>query len=217
MRELIFILDRSGSMAGLESDTIGGFNSVLSTQKEEDNEGLLTTVLFDNHYELLHDRLKIKDIKPLTEEEYYVRGMTALLDAIGKTIINIEQAQDKQPVPTLITIITDGLENASREFTYEHIKELIYRKEKHDNWKFVFLGANIDTFDVASKMGISFDSAQSYVSDERGISSVYKSLNKNISMYKKIRKDEDEDDDNFSIQSFSMDFCDIEEDLNSRE
>lgn len=209
MTELVFILDKSGSMEGLESDTIGGFNSILSKQKEDDDNGLLTTVLFDNNYEIIHDRLKIKDILPLTNKEYYVGGTTALLDAIGKTIKKIEADQEKKPTPTLVTIITDGQENESREYSYEHVKELIYRKEQHDNWKFVFLGANIDTFDVAEKMGISRGYSQSYISDDRGLKATYKSLNDNITRCKK-RKEE-------SISFYKMDFSDIQEDNDSRE
>ena len=176
--ELVFILDRSGSMSGLEEDTIGGFNSMLEKQKAEPGECRITTVLFDNQYELLHDRIDIKAVSPLTGKEYYVRGMTALLDAIGTTINKIDAvqkntAEEHRAGKVLFVITTDGMENASREFSYDKIKELIkQQKEKHD-WEFIFLGANIDAVAVAGRFGVDHTRAQSFHNDKEGIALNY--------------------------------------------
>ena len=151
LSELVFILDRSGSMSGLEKDTIGGFNSMLEKQKKEEGEAIITTVLFDNKYELLHDRINIKGISPITEKEYYVRGTTALLDAVGRTIEKIENAhkhtlEAERPSKVLFVITTDGMENSSTRYNYEKIKRMIEDKKKEFGWEFIFLGANIDAF-----------------------------------------------------------------------
>ena len=149
LTELVFILDRSGSMDGLESDTVGGFNSMLSKQQEDDDECRLTTVLFDHEYEILHDRIDIKAVSPITEKEYFVRGQTALLDAIGRTINKIgntqkQTAEEYRAEKVLFVITTDGMENASREYTHDKIKSLIERQKTKYGWEFIFLGANID-------------------------------------------------------------------------
>jgi uncharacterized protein YegL len=151
LTELVFILDKSGSMSGLESDTVGGFNAMLKKQQEEPGEAIVTTVLFDDNYELLHDRISIKGLRPITEKEYFVGGCTALLDAIGKTIHKIANAnrytaEEQRADKVMFVITTDGMENASREYTYAKIKEMVERQKEQYSWEFIFLGANIDVF-----------------------------------------------------------------------
>lgn len=184
--ELVFILDRSGSMAGLESDTIGGYNSLLTKQKEEPGEATVTTVLFDNHYELLHDRTQMKGINPITDKDYYVCGTTALLDAIGKTINKIGYAikhtlEEERPEKVLFVITTDGMENASFEFSYERIKAMIERQRVKYGWEFIFLGANIDAVDEAKCFGISADRAANYHADSKGTELNYAVMSEAIS------------------------------------
>jgi len=195
--ELVFILDRSGSMSGLESDTIGGFNSMLEKQKKEAGDAVVTTVLFDNTYRLLHDRFDIHNVKPITENEYYVGGSTALLDAVGKTIyktINVQRhaGPGEQADKVLFIIITDGMENASREFSYSQIRSMIeYEKEKY-GWEFIFLGANIDAEAVAGRYGIKPDRAVNYHADAMGLKNTYESINEavtNIRYSKNISED----------------------------
>lgn len=171
--ELVFILDRSGSMSGLESDTIGGFNSMLAKQKAEPGEVIVTTVLFNDRYELLHDRTDVKGVRPITEKEYFVGGNTALLDAIGKTINKIGNAQkhicdEQRANKVLFVIITDGMENSSREFDYDKIKEMIETQKKAHDWEFLFLGANIDAISVAAKIGIRANKSVNYYADGQG-------------------------------------------------
>ena len=172
LTELVFILDRSGSMAGLESDTLGGYNGFLQKQKALDGECTLTTVLFDNDYEVLHDRINLQAVAPLTDKDYYVRGCTALLDAMGKTIRKISQVQemtapDYRAEKVLFVIITDGLENASREFTTKQVKHMIEAQKKQGR-EFIFLGANMDAVETASQYGIDADRAVDYLADEAG-------------------------------------------------
>ncbi|MCF6464883.1 vWA domain-containing protein [Clostridium sp. Cult2] len=171
--ELVFILDKSGSMSGLEDDTIGGYNAMLRKQQNEPGEAIVTTVLFDDEYELLHDRINIKAIQPISEKEYFIGGYTALLDAIGKTIHKIHNAQkhmkeDYKADKVMFVITTDGMENASREYTYEKIREMIERQKKEYNWEFIFLGANIDAISTAQKVGINEDRAANYHADSEG-------------------------------------------------
>lgn len=171
--ELVFILDRSGSMSGLESDTIGGYNAMLEKQKKEAGEATVTTVLFDDKYELLHDRIDLKGIAPITDREYYVRGCTALLDAIGKTIQKIANVQkhtspENRADKVLFVITTDGMENASREYTYDKIRALVERQKQEYGWEFLFLGANIDAAAEAKRFGISEDRAVTYKCDAAG-------------------------------------------------
>ena len=173
LTELVFILDRSGSMGGLESDTIGGFNGLLAKQKKEKGKALITTVLFDDKYEILHDRVNIKGVNEITDEDYYVRGCTALLDALGKTITKIYNAQhhtaeEEKPQKTMFVIITDGLENASREYTRTAVKRLIDKMQHDNGWEFIFLGANIDAAEEGRSIGISEDRAVNYRADEKG-------------------------------------------------
>lgn len=178
LTELVFILDRSGSMSGLESDTIGGYNSMLEKQKKEEGQAIITTVLFDDQYELLHDRVNIKGITPITDNEYYVRGTTALLDAIGLSIskiINVQKhtLREERAAKVMFVIITDGYENASREFTYEKVRQMIeYQKDKY-SWEFIFLGANIDAVATAEQFGIAEDRATNFNADSEGVSLNY--------------------------------------------
>ncbi|MEH7381459.1 vWA domain-containing protein [Bacillus sp. JJ1533] len=171
--ELVFILDKSGSMSGLEADTIGGYNSMLKKQKKAEGKACVTTVLFNHHYELLHDRINVKGISPMTEKDYEVSGTTALLDAIGFTIQKINNVQkhtskEERAEKVLFVITTDGMENASREFTSEKIKKMVqFQKEKY-GWEFMFLGANIDAVSTAAEFGIDEDFAVDYHADEQG-------------------------------------------------
>ncbi|BAQ11172.1 von Willebrand factor type a [Bacillus sp. OxB-1] len=187
--ELVFILDRSGSMSGLESDTIGGYNGMLEKQKKEAGEARVTTVLFDDAYELLHDSVDLQDIQPLTGNEYYVRGTTALLDAIGKTILRISHAEEqaaegKHAGNVLFVITTDGLENASREFTYEKIRELIDVHKSKRGWEFIFLGANIDAIATANQFGIPKDRAANFHADGEGTELNYDVISETISSFR---------------------------------
>ena len=173
LTELVFILDRSGSMGGLESDTIGGYNSMLQKQKAVEGECIITTVLFDNNYELLHDSIDIRAVSPITSREYYVGGSTALLDAIGRTIHKIVNAQkhtaeEYRAEKVMFVIITDGAENASREYTSKRVKAQIELEKTQYGWEFVFLGANIDAVETADSIGIAPDRAVDYMADSRG-------------------------------------------------
>ena len=186
LTELVFILDRSGSMGGLENDTIGGFNSMLTKQQAEPGACRITTVLFDNQYEILHDRIDIKAVSPITEQEYYVRGSTALLDAVGRTIHKINgvqknTAEEYRAEKVLFVITTDGMENASREFDYGKIKSMIEHQKSKYGWEFIFLGANIDAVDVASRFGIARNRAQNFHNDSEGIALNYAVLGKAVS------------------------------------
>ena len=174
LTELVFIVDRSGSMGGLESDTIGGFNSTLKKQQELEGEAIVTTVLFDDKYELLHDRIDIRAVSPLTEKDYFVRGSTALLDALGRTIKKIKKAQkftaeEYRAEKVMFVIITDGYENASLEYNAERIKRRIERQKDKYGWEFVFFGANMDAIMEAGKLGISANMAHNYKADAEGL------------------------------------------------
>lgn len=171
--ELVFILDRSGSMAGLEGDTIGGFNGMIEKQKREEGECYVSTVLFDNKSEVLHDRVKLSEIAPMTERDYTVRGCTALLDALGgaiRHIGNIHKYARKEDVPahTVFVITTDGMENASVLYTAEEVKKAICRQKEKYGWEFLFLGANIDAVETARRYGIGADRAVRYHADSEG-------------------------------------------------
>jgi uncharacterized protein YegL len=187
--ELIFILDRSGSMSGLEDDTIGGYNAMLKKQQKEPGEAIVTTVLFDDDYELLHDRTLIKGIRPITQKEYHVGGCTALLDAIGKTIHKIANAQrntteDHRADKVLFIITTDGMENASHEYTYEKINTLVERQKMKFGWEFIFLGANIDAVSTAARFGIHADRAANYHADGEGTELNYAVVSEAISTFR---------------------------------
>ncbi|MBQ7624270.1 MAG: VWA domain-containing protein [Clostridia bacterium] len=181
LTELVFILDRSGSMGGLESDTIGGFNSLIEKQKKEKGECLVSTVLFDNESEVIHDRVKLSDIKPLTDKEYYVRGCTALIDAIGgaiKHIGNVHKYARPEDVPehTMFVITTDGYENASRKYTSDEVKKMVERQKEEFGWEFLFIGANIDAVETAKRYGINEDRAVNYHADKTGTTVLYEAV-----------------------------------------
>ena len=177
MTELVFILDRSGSMSGLEDDTIGGFNGMLKKQKEESDSINVTTVLFDDKVDIIHDRFPISIVQPLTDKDYYVRGCTALLDAVGEAIHKIENVEEHLPEShkaskVIFVITTDGHENSSRNYSYSQIKKMIEAK-KEAGWEFLFLGANIDAVGEAEKLGISRNRAVTYENDKEGVSLNY--------------------------------------------
>lgn len=172
--EVVFVLDRSGSMSGLESDTIGGFNSMLNQQKDENTKVLVSTVLFDTKVEVLHDRMDIHDVKPLTEKDYYVRGCTALLDAVGRSIKHISRIhkyarEEDRPRKTMFVIITDGYENSSQEYTYKAVKKMISKEQEKYGWDFIFLGADIDVAKEAESLGIRAERAIKYKKSHRGV------------------------------------------------
>ena len=173
LTEIVFILDRSGSMNGLERDTIGGFNSMIEQQKKTEGEALISTVLFDNVSEVLHDRVDVKDIRPMTDRDYTVRGCTALLDAIGGAIHHIGN--------TMFVITTDGMENASRRYDSEKVKQMIERQKAKYGWEFLFLGANIDAVETASQFGIGADRAVNYQCDSEGTALNYEVVSEAIS------------------------------------
>lgn len=178
LSELVFILDRSGSMSHLVDDTIGGYNSMIEQQKLEPGEAYVTTVLFDDEYDLLHDHVDLKEIKPITRKEYFARGCTALLDAIGKTINSVGQRlsdtpEEERPEKVIFMITTDGMENASIEFTKAKIKEMIEHQQDKYSWVFMFLGANMDAVSEAGSLGINSLHAHTYTASAQGTSSVY--------------------------------------------
>ena len=186
LTEIVFILDRSGSMSGLEADTIGGFNSMIEKQKKAEGEALISTVLFDNTSEVIHDRVSVQNIKPMTDEDYMVRGCTALLDAIGGAIHhigNVHKYARAEDVPehTMFVITTDGMENASRHFDSEKVKKMIERQKEKYGWEFLFLGANIDAVETARHFGISEDRAVNYHSDSEGTQLNYEVVSEAIS------------------------------------
>ena len=182
LTELVFILDRSGSMAGLEDDTIGGFNSMIGKQKGEPGSALVSTVLFDNRSEVIHDRLPLDRVPAMTRKEYYVRGCTALLDAVGGAIHHIGNVhkyarEEDRPERTLFVITTDGMENASRRYDYRKVREMIQRQKEKYGWEFLFLGANIDAAQEAARFGICADHTANYHADHRGTGLVYEAVN----------------------------------------
>ncbi len=173
LTELVFILDRSGSMGGLESDTIGGFNGMLGKQKKEEGEANVTTVLFDDQIDIIHDRFPIDVVNPLTDEDYYVRGCTALLDAVGSTVKKVENIQERLPEEMkaekiIFVITTDGQENSSQEYSANMVKKMI-EKNQEKGWQFLFLGANMDAVEEAEKIGIRRTHAASYKNDSKGV------------------------------------------------
>lgn len=193
LTEIVFILDRSGSMSGLEADTIGGFNSLISKQKKEDGHAVISTVLFDDRSQVLHDRVPLERILPMTDKDYYVRGCTALLDAIGGAIHHISTVHkyarpEDRPDKTLFIITTDGMENASRTYTYAKVKEMVEHRKKEYGWEFIFLGANIDALEVAGHFGIQKDYAANYHCDNEGTALNFEVLSEAICMVRKESK-----------------------------
>ncbi|MBE6773727.1 MAG: VWA domain-containing protein [Ruminococcaceae bacterium] len=188
--ELVFILDRSGSMAGLEGDTIGGFNAMIEKQKKEDGECYVSTVLFDNVSEVLHDRVRLADIRPMTDREYTVRGCTALIDALGGAIHhigNIHKYARPEDVPehTMFIITTDGMENASQKYSSDEVKSMIERKKEEVGWEFLFIGANIDAVETAKRYGIGANRAVNYNADAEGTGILYESVACAVSQVRK--------------------------------
>ena len=172
--EIVFILDRSGSMAGLEQDTIGGFNSLIEKQKQRTSQARVSLILFDNRTEVILDRVPIEDVGCLSEEEYNVRGSTALLDAVGRSVWHIARVHQKmnvenRPEKTLFIITTDGMENSSVEYSLDQVKQLIERQKERDHWEFLFLGANIDAVQTAGRMGIEASRAVNFHADKPGM------------------------------------------------
>lgn len=183
--ELVFILDRSGSMAGLESDTVGGFNALIEKQRKQEGECYVSTVLFDNVSEVLHDRLRLADIPQMTDKDYTVRGCTALIDAIGGAIhhiSNIHKYARPEDVPehTMFVITTDGMENASRNYSSGQVKKMIRRQKAEQGWEFLFIGANIDAVETAAHFGIDRDRAVNYKADSQGTQVLYDTVSETV-------------------------------------
>jgi uncharacterized protein YegL len=174
LTEMVFILDKSGSMAGMETDTIGGFNSMIERQKKEEGEALVSTVLFSNESKVIHDRVDLRKIEPLTDRQYYVEGCTALIDAIGSAIHHIGNVhkyarEEDRPEHTIFVITTDGMENASHRYTSDEVKRMVQRQKEKYGWEFLFLGANIDAVETAAHFGIDEDRAVNYHNDSDGL------------------------------------------------
>ena len=185
LTEIVFILDRSGSMGGLDADTIGGFNAMIEKQKHEPGEAYVSTVLFDHETQVIHDRVDIQKIQPMTREQYFVRGCTALLDAVGGAIRHIKNVhkyarQEDIPEKTLFVITTDGMENASRKYTYEAVRTMIETEKEKYGWEFLFLGANIDATKEAARFGIHEDCAANYHADSKGTEVIYAAMNEAV-------------------------------------
>lgn len=191
---MVFILDRSGSMSGLEKDTIGGFNSTIKKQMQEPGEAFVSTVLFDNEMQVLHDRVPIANVPEMTDKEYYARGSTALLDAVGGAIHHIgnvhKYARDEdRPEKTIFVITTDGYENASVRYTAKKVKQMVERQKSKYGWEFVFLGANIDAVETARDFGIDEECAANFVNDDVGIKMCYEAQSVMVSNFRRNKKD----------------------------
>ena len=193
LTEMVFILDRSGSMAGLESDTIGGFNAMIDRQKKEEGEALVSTVLFSSESHVVHDRVDIRKIEPLTDREYQVGGCTALIDAIGCAIHHIGNVhkyarEEDRPEHTIFVITTDGMENASRRYTSGEVKAMVERQKSRYGWEFLFLGANIDAVETAGRFGIGADRSVTFLNDSKGVALNYATVGSAI---RRMRANED--------------------------
>jgi len=215
LTEVVFIIDRSGSMSGLESDTIGGFNSMIKKQKEEEGEALISTVLFDDETEIIYDRVPVSKIEPMNEKQYYVRGCTALLDAIGSSIKHIGNVhkyarEEDRPEKTLFIITTDGMENSSRNYNYDKVKTMIENQKEKYGWEFLFLGANIDAVQVAGRFGISEDRAVNYECDSRGTQLNYNVLSKAVSAVRRSKSKKE------TAEAFAFCCAEINEDYEKR-
>ena len=192
LTEVVFILDRSGSMGGLEADTIGGFNSMIAKQKKEEGEAIVSTVLFDDRTEVLYDRVPVGKIEPMNDSQYYVRGCTALLDAIGGAVHHISNVhkyarEEDKPEKTLFIITTDGMENASKEYDYSKVKKMVEKQQKKHGWEFLFLGANIDAISVASRFGIGKERAINYECDSEGTALNFQVLSETVSAVRRAK------------------------------
>lgn len=190
LTEMVVILDRSGSMCGLEKDTIGGFNSMIKKQKKENGEAYVSLVLFDTTIDVIYDRVPIENVIPLTEDIYYTKGCTAMLDAVGSSVHHIKNihkyARDEdRPEHTIFIITTDGMENASHQYSYDKVKNMIEEQRTKKFWEFIFLGANIDAASTAVSMGISADTAVDYCNDSEGTAILYDSINEAVSFKRK--------------------------------
>lgn len=196
LTEVVFILDRSGSMSGLEADTIGGFNSMIEKQKKEEGEALISTVLFDDQSEVLYDRVPVSKIEPMTDHQYYVRGCTALLDAVGGAIHHIANVhkyarEEDRPEKTLFIITTDGMENASRKYDYKKVREMVEKEKEKYGWEFLFLGANIDAIEVAGRFGISANRALNYECDSIGTQVNFRAVSNVVSGLRRSKNREE--------------------------
>ena len=208
LTEIVFILDRSGSMSGLEADTIGGYNSLIDKQRDEEGEAYISTVLFDGISEVIHDRVDISKVEPMTDKDYFVRGSTALLDAIGGAIHHIGNVhkyarEEDRPEKTLFIITTDGEENSSKNYSYSKVKKMVERQKERFGWEFLFLGANIDAIEAAGRFGINADRAVDYHCDEEGTAVNYRALNKAVSKVRKCK----------NVAEMSMALCDWDVDI----
>ncbi len=197
LTELVFILDRSGSMSGLEADTIGGFNSMIEKQRKEEGEAYVSTILFDDRSEVLYDRVSVSKVEPMNDRQYYVRGCTALLDAIGGAIHHIANVhkyarEEDRPEKTLFIITTDGMENSSREYGYSRVRKMVKEQEKK-GWEFIFLGANIDAIEVGERFGIRAGRAFNYECDSLGTALNFKAMSAVISGVRKAKNKEEAD------------------------
>ena len=217
LTEVIFILDRSGSMSGLEADTIGGFNSMIAKQKKEDGEAYISTILFDDQTEVLYDRVPVSKIEPMNDKQYYVRGCTALLDALGGAIHHIGNVhkyarEEDRPEKTLFIITTDGMENSSHQYSYEKVKKMVERQKKKYGWEFLFLGANIDAIEVADRFGIAANRAINYECDSKGTQLNYEVLSRTVSEFRACECYDEADMD----EMFEACFAPIMEDYKKR-
>ena len=219
LTELVMILDRSGSMSGLEADTIGGFNSMIEQQKKEEGNVYVSTILFDNESEVIHDRVDIRKIEPMNDRQYYVRGCTALLDAVGGAIKHISTVhkyarEEDVPEKTIFVITTDGMENASRSYGYNEVRRMKEQKKEEEHWEFIFLGANIDAAGEAARFGIDADHTANYHADTIGTAVIYEAVSEavcnvrsNRPMSKEWKRNVDADYKNRDIKTKKPEGC----------
>ncbi len=210
LTEIVYILDRSGSMSGLEADTIGGFNSMIEKQKKTGEKAYVSTILFDDHTEVLHDRIPIQKVEKMNDTQYYVRGCTALLDAVGGAIHHIGNVhkyarEEDRPGKTIFVITTDGMENASHRYSYEQVQKMIKHEREKYGWEFIFIGANIDAAAEAERFGIRRERAVNYMHDDIGTAALYEGVERAVCCAMKARSAKEMEDD--------LDDCDWDEDI----